>query len=104
ERPKAVLTTHGGASLVLTAATGIYQSQAQFLDLFGDVTLIHENGTRFTTQRAHLNLSDDSAEGHDPIEGHGPSGDIAGQGFRIFSNGETIIFTDQYHLIFRETK
>jgi lipopolysaccharide export system protein LptC len=104
ERPKAVMTIHGGVSVVLTAATGIYQSQAQLLDLFGDVTLIHENGTRFATQRAHLNLSDDSAEGHDPIEGHGPSGDITGQGFRILSKGETIIFTGQSHLLFKGTK
>ena len=104
ERPKAVITVHSGASVVLTAATGIYQSQAQLLDLFADVNLIHENGTRFVTQRAHLNLSDDSAEGHDPVEGHGPSGDITGQGFRILSKGETIIFTGQSHLLFKGAK
>ena len=40
---------HSGADVVVTAATGVYQSQAQLLDLFGDVTLIHENGTRFVT-------------------------------------------------------
>jgi len=104
ERPKAVMTVHGGASVVLTAATGIYQSQAQLLDLFADVTLIHENGTRFVTQRAHLNLSDNSAEGHDPVEGHGPSGDITAQGFRILSKGETIIFTGESDLLFKGTK
>jgi lipopolysaccharide export system protein LptC len=104
ERPKAVMTVHGGASVVLTAATGIYQSQAQLLDLFADVNLIHENGTRFVTQRAHLNLSDDSAEGHDPVEGHGPSGDITGQGFRILSKGKTIIFTGESHLLFKGAK
>jgi len=104
ERPKAVMSVHGGASVVLTAATGIYQSQAQLLDLFADVTLIHENGTRFVTQRAHLNLSDNSAEGHEPVEGHGPSGDITGQGFRILSKGETIIFTGESALLFKGTK
>ena len=87
ERPKAIMIVHGGASVVLTAATGIYQSQAQLLDLFADVNLIHENGTRFVTQRAHVNLSDNSAEGHDPIEGHGPSGDITGEGFRSLVEG-----------------
>jgi len=104
ERPKAVMTVHGGASVVLTAATGIYQSQAQLLDLFADVNLIHENGTRFVTQRAHLNLSDNTAEGHDPVEGHGPSGDITAQGFSILSKGETIIFTGESHLLFKGTK
>jgi lipopolysaccharide export system protein LptC len=104
ERPKAVMTVHGGASVVLTAATGIYQSQAQLLDLFADVNLVHENGTRFVTQRAHLNLSDNSGEGHEPVEGHGPSGDITGQGFRILPNGETIIFTGESYLLFKGTK
>jgi lipopolysaccharide export system protein LptC len=104
ERPKAVMTAHDGASIVLTAATGVYQSQSQLLDLFGDVNLVHENGTRFVTQRAHANLSDNSAEGHDPVEGHGPSGDITGQGFRILSKGETIIFTGESHSLFKGTK
>ena len=104
ERPKAVMTAHDGASIVLAAATGIYQSQSQLLDLFRDVNLVHENGTRFVTQRAHANLSDNSAEGHDSVEGHGPSGDITGQGFRILSNGETIIFTGESSLLFKGTK
>lgn len=104
ERPKGIMTAHDGASIVLTAATGIYQSQAQLLDLFGDVNLVHENGTRFVTQRAHINLSDDSAEGHDPVEGHGPSGDITGQGFQVLSKGETITFTGKSYLLFKGTK
>jgi lipopolysaccharide export system protein LptC len=104
ERPKAVMTVHGGASVVLTAATGIYQSQTQLLDLFGDVNLVHENGTRFLTQRAHLNLSDNSAEGRDAIEGHGPAGDITGEGFRVLSKGETITFTGESHLLFKGIK
>jgi lipopolysaccharide export system protein LptC len=104
ERPKAVMTAHGGASVVLTAATGIYQSQAQLLDLFADVNLIHENGTRFVTQRAHVNLSDNSAEGRDPIEGHGPSGDITGEGFQVLSKGETITFTGESHLLLNGSK
>jgi lipopolysaccharide export system protein LptC len=104
EQPKAIMTVHGGASVVVTAATGIYQSQAQLLDLFDDVTLVHENGTRFVTRRAHLNLSDNTGEGHDPVEGHGPEGDISGEGFRILSKGETIIFTGRSDLLLKGTK
>lgn len=104
EQPKAVMTVHGGASVVVTAATGIYQSQPQLLDLFDDVNLVHQNGTRFVTRRAHVNLSDDTAEGHDPVEGHGPSGDIAGEGFQISSRGETIVFTGKSDLLLKGTK
>ena len=81
ERPKAEMTVHGGASVVLTAATGIYQSQAQLLDLFADVNLIHENGTRFVTQRAHLNVSANSAEGHDPVKATGLRATSPGKAF-----------------------
>ena len=104
EKPKAVMSVHGGASVVVTAATGIYQSQAQLLDLFEDVNLVHENGTRFVTRHGHINLSDNTAEGHDPAEGHGPSGDIRGEGFLILSKGDTIIFTGRSDLLLKGTK
>src|SRR5882724_707571 len=104
ERPRAVMTVHGGASVLVTAAIGVYQSQAQLLDLFEDVNLLRQDGTRFVTRRAHLNVSDNTAEGHEPVEGHGPSGDIAGEGFVILSKGETIIFTGQSSLVLRGVK
>jgi lipopolysaccharide export system protein LptC len=104
EQPKAVMTVHGGASVMVTAATGVYQSQAQLLDLFEDVNLVHQDATRFVTQRAHLNLSDNTAEGHDPVEGHGPSGDITGEGFLILSKGDTIIFSGQSSLLLKGAK
>jgi lipopolysaccharide export system protein LptC len=104
ERPRGVMIVHGGAKVVLTAATGVYQSQAQLLDLFGGVTMTHQNGTRFVTRRAHADFSDNTAVGHDPIQGHGPSGDIWGQGFRLLDRGDTIIFTGQSHLVLKATK
>jgi lipopolysaccharide export system protein LptC len=104
ERPRAVMTVHGGASVTVTASTGVYQSQAQLLDLFEDVNLLHQDGTRFVTRRAHLSVSDNTAEGHEPVEGHGPSGDITGEGFLILSKGETIIFTGQSSLLLRGVK
>jgi lipopolysaccharide export system protein LptC len=104
EQPRAQMTVHAGASIVVTAATGVYQSQAQLLDLFDDVNLIHENGTRFKTQSAHVDVSSNNAEGHDPVDGHGPSGDITAQGFRILDKGDTIIFTGRSNLLLKGTK
>jgi lipopolysaccharide export system protein LptC len=103
KEPRAVMIVHGGASIVLTAATGIYQSQPRLLDLFDNVTLTHQNGTRFVTRRAHADLANSTAEGHAPIEGHGPSGDIWGQGFRVVDKGDTIIFTGQSRAILKGT-
>ena len=104
ESPRADMKTHGGADVVVTAATGIYQSQAQLLDLFGDVNLIRQDGTRFVTDAARLDIAHNAGEGDDPIEGHGPSGDVQAQGFRIFDKGDTILFTGRSDMLLRGAK
>jgi len=98
------MTLRRNALVVVTAATAIYQSQAQLLDLFDDVNLVHENGTRFTTTTAHVDVTADTAEGHDPVSGRGPSGDIDAQGFRILDKGDTIIFTGESTLLLKGSK
>ena len=104
ERPRAEMTMHNGALVVVTAATAMYQSQAQLLDLFGDVNLVHENGTRFVTNTAHVDVAADRAVGDDPVTGHGPSGDITAQGFRVIDRGNTIVFTGKSNLLLKGTK
>jgi lipopolysaccharide export system protein LptC len=81
----------------------MYQAQGQLLDLFDDVTLIHENG-RFVTKTAHVDVSASTAEGHDPVTGHGPSGDIRAQGFRILDKGDRVIFTGESNLLLKGSK
>jgi lipopolysaccharide export system protein LptC len=104
EAPRADMKTHGGADIVVTAATGMYQSPAQLLDAFGDVTLVHQNGTRFVTEAARLDIAHNAAQGEDPIEGHGPSGDVKAQGFRIFDKGDTILFTGRSDMLLRSAR
>ncbi len=104
EQPHAQILMRAATTVVLTAATGVYQSQAQLLDLFGDVTLTHQDGTQFVTARAHADLSANTADGNDPVAGHGPSGNIAAQGFRILNKGDTIVFTGRAHLVLKGTR
>lgn len=99
DRPRGQLLVHGGATVVLTAASGVYQTQARLLDLFGDVTLTHQDGTRFVTRAAHVDFSAETASGHEPVAGHGPSGSVTAQGFRILDKGDTIFFTGRSHLL-----
>jgi len=102
--PQADVKTHGGADVVVTAATGVYQSQSQLLDLFGEVTLVHQNGTRFVTDTARVDAASNTAKGNDPVEGHGPSGDIKAQGFEILDKGDTILFTGRSDLLLKPAK
>lgn len=102
--PKADMKSHSGVDIVVTAETGIYQSQTQLLDLFDDVTLTHQNGTRFVTQSARVNAATGQAEGDKPVEGHGPSGDIKSEGFRVLDKGDKILFTGHADLLLRSAR
>jgi lipopolysaccharide export system protein LptC len=104
ESPRADMKSHGGADIVLTADTGVYQSQAQLLDLFNNVMLVHQNGTRFVTKTARLDTAHNAGEGNDPVEGHGPSGDIKSQGFRIYDKGDTVVFTGKSDMLLKGAK
>jgi lipopolysaccharide export system protein LptC len=104
ERARADVKSHSGADIVVTADTAVYQSQAQLLDLFGNVTMTHENGTRFVTNTARLDIAHNAAQGDDPVEGRGPSGDIKSQGFRIYDKGDTVIFTGRSAAILKGAK
>jgi lipopolysaccharide export system protein LptC len=101
DQPRADLKSHSGANIVVTADSGVYQSNTQFLDLFGEVTLTHENGTQLVTASARLDGVNNAAEGHDPVEGHGPSGDIKAEGFQLIDKGDIVIFTGKSDLWLR---
>ncbi|HTW54188.1 MAG TPA: LPS export ABC transporter periplasmic protein LptC [Stellaceae bacterium] len=104
DQPVANLESHSGAKIVVTANTGVYQTQTQFLDAFGKVTVNHENGSTFVTSSARLDAANDAAEGHDPVEGHGPQGDITAQGFRVIDKGDIVVFTGKSNLTLKSTK
>jgi lipopolysaccharide export system protein LptC len=99
EAPRAELKTHAGADIVLTAMTGVYQAQTQLLDLFGKVTLVRPDGTSFVSDRARINVANNTAEGSDPVVGHGPSGDVKAAGFRVLDKGDVIILTGKSDML-----
>jgi lipopolysaccharide export system protein LptC len=104
DQPVANGVSHSGAKIVVTADSGVYQTQTQFLDMFGNVTLTHENGSIFITSAARLDVANDAAEGTAPVTGHGPQGNVSGQGFRLLDKGNIVIFTGQSSLLLNSTK
>jgi lipopolysaccharide export system protein LptC len=99
EGPKADMTTDNDTWLALTAYSGLYRPQSQLLDLFGDVELFQDKGNEFKTDSAHIDMANGSAEGNDPIEGHGGFGTIEAEGFRIKDRGDIITFTGKARLV-----
>jgi lipopolysaccharide export system protein LptC len=104
DQPVAHLQSHSGAKMTVTADSGVYQTQTQFLDMFGDVTMTHENGSSMVTSAARLDSVNNAAEGHAPVEGHGPQGDVTGQGFQVLDKGAIVIFTGASTLKLNSTK
>jgi lipopolysaccharide export system protein LptC len=104
DQPVANVQSHNGAKVVITSDSGVYQTQTQFLDMFGKVTVTHENGSQFVTSSARLDAANDAAEGHAPVEGHGPQGDVTGQGFQILDKGDIVIFTGASNLLLKGSK
>ena len=93
EGPKADLTQTNGTWLVLSGDTGVYLSQGQLLDLFGNVKLFHDRGYELTTDTAHIDMAAGTAEGHDPVQGQGVFGHVESEGFRLLDHGQIVIFT-----------
>ncbi|MDE2228471.1 MAG: LPS export ABC transporter periplasmic protein LptC [Alphaproteobacteria bacterium] len=93
DAPKADLATVGGNWDELTAYVGLYQPQAQQLDLFGNVELYQDKGNALRSDSVTINMAQGTAISHDPVEGDGTFGHIKAQGLRVLDRGETIIFT-----------
>ena len=99
QAPVAELKLRSGALVHATSVSAVYQSQTSVIDMFGDVTVTHQDGTRFVTQAARVNAAQNAAEGDDPVAGHGPAGEVTAQGFRILDKGDTIIFTGHAEML-----
>jgi len=99
EMPKADITLDDGTWLVLTAKSGIFRQAKKTLDLTGAVNLFHDSGYEFKTSKAVIDLQKGVASGSEAVRGHGPFGEMQGEGFRLFDKGKTIIFTGKSKLV-----
>ena len=91
--PLAEITLDNGHWVAVRAATGRYDQAAGTIDLAGHVELFHDDGYRFTTDRAHVEFNKNLIWGDRSVEGHGPKGQVVARGFRVADKGETITFT-----------
>jgi lipopolysaccharide export system protein LptC len=98
KKPMADITTSSGAYVALTANDGVLDRDAKKVTLTGDVTLFHDNGLSFQTERATIDLHAKTAEGNAPVEGQNGDGELASQGFRVLDDGDTIEFTGKAYM------
>lgn len=98
DEPKADLLLDQGSSWVyVESRRGRYDRAAQFLELEGEVTIFHDNGTMFRTEEAAVQITDGSARGERPTLAQGSFGVIRAEGFEMRERGEVLIFTGRSH-------
>lgn len=91
--PRADMLLAGGGWVFLRAQRGLYDRPDSRLDLEGDVTLHHDNGSLLVTAAAVAKLDDGSAAGDTPVAAQGAFGTITAEGFRLTERGAVIVFT-----------
>ncbi len=85
--------------VMLESRTGRFDRANNRLDLAGDVTLWHDNGTRMRTAQALVRMNAGYAEGNAPVAAQGPFGTLTSEGFRIIDRGQVVIFTGHAHTV-----
>ena len=99
--PTAELTLQNGHWVALKADRGHYDQTAGLIDLSGNVEFFHDEGYRFVTEKAHVEFNKNLAWGERAITGRGPKGEVAGRGFRLINNGESIVITGPARMLLR---
>ncbi|KAA2214083.1 LPS export ABC transporter periplasmic protein LptC [Teichococcus oryzae] len=94
-RPRADMVTSGGAWVLLESEKGEYARDRNELDLAGQVTLWHEDGSTLRTEAAQIDLNAGNAEGDQPVAAQGPFGTLVSEGFRLENRGQVVVFTGQ---------
>jgi lipopolysaccharide export system protein LptC len=91
-----------GAWVYLRADRGRYDRAARKLDLYGAVTLYHDNGTMMRTDQAEVLLDAGSAQGDAPVAAQGPFGTLVSEGFRLTDRGARMVFTGNARAMLEE--
>jgi lipopolysaccharide export system protein LptC len=93
EAPRADMTLSDGTWILLEAERGRFDRNRNWLDLSGDVTLWHDNGTLMRTARAAIDVNAGAASGDAPVAAQGPFGTLESEGFRVSERGRVVVFT-----------
>lgn len=90
---QADLLTENQTWLSVKANSGTINTEAKMMQLEGDVRLLQQDGYEFRTSSVHVDMNGRLAEGHQPIKGFGPAGEIEAQGFSWRHDEKILRFT-----------
>jgi lipopolysaccharide export system protein LptC len=99
EEPRGDILMGDGSWIYVQSRTGRYDKPASRLDLAGDVTIYHDNGTMLVTDKAVVQIDGGTASSDDPVAAQGGFGTLTADGFRLLDRGAVVIFTGHAHAV-----
>lgn len=78
-------------SSTVQAREGVWNAELEVLDLQGDVVMTDAAGYTFTSQKTRMYVKDNRVEGQEPLNGHGPIGDVRADAYEVLEDGDRII-------------
>jgi len=91
----------GSSRMTLSADRGDYDRQIEQLVLSGEVQLANSDGYRIRTETVIIDLQGARAYSDATVEGIGPAGLLAGNGFEILESGKVIKVFGKSRLVIR---
>jgi lipopolysaccharide export system protein LptC len=103
QAPRADLLLADGGWVYVEAREGRYDKAANRLELTGEVTVHHDDGTQFVTARAAMDVAAGSGAGDAPVAAQGPFGTLTAEGFRLQDRGQVVVFTGRARAVLEGT-
>ena len=95
---QADIFTENNSWLSVSAQKGTLNTEAKHLLLQGDVQLFQDQGYEFKTQEVSVDMNQHIAKGEQKIDGSGPTGIIAANGFEWDNNKRIMRFVNGVNL------
>lgn len=78
-------------STTVQARAGVWNAELEVLDLQGDVVMTDAAGYTFTSQKTRMYVKESRVEGQEPLNGHGPIGDVRADAYEVLEDGNRIV-------------
>lgn len=89
---------------LISAPKGVFDQDAQTLELVGNVVAADPSGYVFSSSRARIYLKEGRIEGLNPLKGNGPIGDFASKRYEILEDGSRLVMTGDVEITLYPTE
>jgi lipopolysaccharide export system protein LptC len=97
-RPDLALTNESGPQpRRVTGRHGLYFDDTKMLYMTGHVVFEDGTGNRFVSERAEINVQQNTVRGDTAVAGDGPTGHVDAQTYSVDSKGDHVVFVGQVH-------